>query len=503
MSMRIGGLASGINTDELIAKLMQSERAPLNKMQQEKQKFEWQRDALRDLNKALWEFDTLLSDMSLSSKYKPTTIKSSLESAVTATGGSSNDSYEITVSSLASRAVNASKGSIGVASNGKKPNDPVPADWIGKEVKFTTYDENGEPDNHSFQIEAEDTLESVLKKISAESKDRVKAIYDVNSDKVILESTRAGQYHKSNNDTKLPEIEFSDDSFFATAWGMDVKNEMGGTDAVFTYNGVELRSKTNSYQINGLSLQFHDITPPGSSAKLVVQHDTDKAFENVMKFIDKYNEIVEKLNTTQQEKRYRDFPPLTSEQKEEMSEDQIKKWEEKAKSGLLRGDSIITNALGEMRTAMYQKIETTGQFKLLTEIGLETTSNYMDGGKIVLKNGQEDELRKALAKDPESVKKLFVGEGDTEGIIKQVRKAVTTARGGIDERAGKRTATTLENDTLGKRMTDLNKRISDFEKKLTQVETRYWNQFNAMEQAISRLNAQSTQLLSQFGGGMM
>jgi len=491
--MRIGGLASGMNTDEIIAKLMKAERAPLDKMQQDKQRVTWQRDGLRDINNAISSLKYLAIDMTKNFKTIPTTIKSSMESAVTATGGDNNASYDISVKSLATKAVNGSTQGIGY--KGKSPIDPVPADWHGT-VKFAVY-KDGKQDVRQFNIEEGDTLESVLIKLNIAGEGKVAAFYDDVSDKFIMETKTIG-----DNNPNGAEIDFSVDTsnFFKDKLFMGT--EQGGTDAVFEYNGIELKSKTNSYQVNNLSLQFHDVTPAGTSAKLVVQHDTDKAFNNVVEFIDKYNAVVEKLNKTQQERKYRDFPPLTEEQKKDMSEDQIKKWEEKAKSGLLRGDSIISNLLNGMRTSMYKNVETSGQFSNITEIGLSTSKNYMDGGKIILKDSDGKELREALAKDPEAVLKLFKGEGDAVGLSKLLEDQIKTAENSIAERAGKPANSSLSEDTLGKRMTALDKRISDFERRLTQVETRYWNQFNAMEKAVSRLNSQSTQLLSQFGGGM-
>jgi len=497
--MRIGGLASGIDTDELIKKLMTAERLPLDKMQQNKQTLTWKRDSLRDINKSLKELDTLLKDMKISSKYKPTTITSSIESAVTATGGKNNTSYEIGVSQLASRAINTSTERIGF--DGKKTTDPISSIFTGtnKTVEFTIYDKDGkpQPEPYKFEITDDDTLESVFEKIKASSNGEVTAFYDATSDRVFMQRTKMGQYNKGEG----PEIDFSNDpsGFFTNTLKMDQTKETGGTDAIFTYNGVELSSKTNSYQIDGLNLQFNDKTD-GKTAKLVVQHDTDKAFDNVMEFINKYNEIVEKLNKSQQEEKYRNFPPLTEEQKKDMTENQIKQWEEKSKSGLLRGDSIITGALNEMRIAMYKKVNTNGEYSVLTQIGLQTSANYMDGGKIVLEKNSDSKLKEALEKDPESVYKLFVGEGDTEGLLQGLEKSIGGATGRINERAGKSTATTLENDTLGKNMKAMDKSISDFERRLVQKETRYWNQFNAMEKAINRLNSQSAQMLSQFGG---
>ena len=91
MVMRVGGLASGMDIDALVEKLMSAERVPLNKLQQKKQTYEWQRDAYRGVNTKLKTFDTYVADnlvlKTLNSK-TATVSNSNLVSA-TATGKAS------------------------------------------------------------------------------------------------------------------------------------------------------------------------------------------------------------------------------------------------------------------------------------------------------------------------------------------------------------------------------------------------------------------------------
>jgi flagellar hook-associated protein 2 len=60
--MRIGGLASGMDIDQMVKELMTAERIPLDKLSQKKQYMEWQRDDYRDMNKMLFELDNLIFD---------------------------------------------------------------------------------------------------------------------------------------------------------------------------------------------------------------------------------------------------------------------------------------------------------------------------------------------------------------------------------------------------------------------------------------------------------
>ncbi|AVQ99867.1 flagellar hook protein [Oceanobacillus iheyensis] len=501
--MRIGGLASGMDIDQLVNKLMTAERMPLDKMQQDKTMLEWKRDGFREINTKLSELDNLMLDMKLSKTYNPKTISSSMEGAVTATGtpSTSNGSFEMKVSQLASNAINVSTGALSEGDidfkGGAATKTLAEQGITDSVVSFSTYDENGAKVNYNVEIKDDDTLNSLLKRITDED-NNVRAFYDEGTDKVIMETTRTGDYNPNGN-----EITFATGSFFESVLKMDQTAEKGGQNAQFEYNnsGLTMESKTNSYKMNGITFNFTDTTGD-QSAKLTVSNDVDASVEKIMKFVEKYNEVVESINDVQSEERYRDYPPLTDEQKEEMSEDEIERWEEKAKSGILRGETSLTSGLFDMRQSWYSSVETGGEYKSLTQIGISTSSNYLDGGKLIV---DEDDLRAALQENPADVQKLFANssEGDDRGIINRLEDSLDRTMDTIGERAGTATSTTLESYTLGKRMKDLNTRISAFEDRLTQVETRYWNQFTAMEKAISQMNNQSAQLMSQFGGGTM
>ncbi|MEC5422854.1 flagellar hook-associated protein 2 [Virgibacillus sp. C22-A2] len=483
--MRIGGLATGMDTEQLVKKLMEAERMPLDRMKQDQTKLTWQRDAFRDINKSLLELDNMMLDMKMSRTYNSKSVSSSNEGAVTATASTNtaNGTYNIKVDKLASSAMNMSADKIELVAT-----EALGAERAGT-FHFSTYNEKGEAIEHTFEVKAEDTLNQVLKRIT-DADNNVRAFYDSQSDKVIMETTRTGNYNEAGN-----EIEFgADNVFFSTDLKLDMAGEKGGENASFTYNDhLSLTSKSNSYQLNGVSFQFKDV----GSASLTVVNNIDESFDSIMKFIDKYNEVVETLNGSQREERFRDYPPLTEEQKKGMSEDEIELWEERAMSGILRGESSISNGLFSMRQSWYSSVETGGEFTSLTQLGIKTSPNYMDGGKLIVDEGK---LRTALQENPADVQKLFSnsGTGAERGLVNRVEDSIESTMKQIKSRAGNGTDT-LENYTLGKRMKDINSRISSFEDRLVQVENRYWSQFTAMEKAISRMNQQSSQLMSQFG----
>lgn len=482
--MRIGGLATGMDIDELVEKLMSAERIPLEKMEQDKTQLTWKRDAFRDVNKSLLELDNMMLSMRKGSTYNSKSVHSSNEAAITgsASSSTSNGAYTFNVDKLASSAVNTSQ---------ELDLDKGPNEAMGKEESFSfkTYDENGKGHTYEYTIKEGNSLNDVLKDIN-EDDNNVRAFYDENLNKVIMETTRDGIYNENG-----PEIEFSDDPFISDF--LNMKEEVEAQDATFQYNGIEMHSKSNSYNINGMQVNFQDT----GTATLTVNNDTEATVESIMAFVDQYNEVVETLNETQREEKHRDYPPLTDEQREEMSEREIELWEEKAQSGILRGETSISSGMFDMRRSWYSGVETGGEFTSLTQLGITTSKKYLDGGKLEVDVAK---LTKAVQENPDDVQKLFTNsaDDDSRGLVNRLEDSVEATMKDIKTRAGGQNST-LETYTIGKEMKDINNRISDFEDRLERAETRYWGQFTQMEKAIQRMNMQSEQLMSQFGGGMM
>lgn len=275
-----------------------------------------------------------------------------------------------------------------------------------------------------------------------------------------------------------------------------------GKDASFTLNGFATTRKTNNFTINDVTYTLKQVT--GTDVNISVTQDTDSMVDTVMKFVDKYNETIDKINGELNEERYRDYAPLTAKQKEDLSEREIELWEEKAKSGMLRNDSILNGGLNKMRSNLYSQVtgaNVNTNYDQLTEIGIKTSSNYLERGKLIV---NESDLRKAIEDDPNAVFELFMSKGSTDsekGIARRLRDSIDDTMERIEARAGNSLKTNAQ-FSMGRNLTDLDSRIDDFEKRLIDIEDRYWRQFTAMEKAISKMNQQSMFLMNQFGGGM-
>lgn len=242
--------------------------------------------------------------------------------------------------------------------------------------------------------------------------------------------------------------------------------------------------------------------PKTQAVTMTSTTNVDDIMTKIKEFVATYNGLIKDLNDQTKETKYRDYTPLTSEQKEEMSESEIKLWEEKAKSGLLRGDTLIRNGLSNMRSLIYQSNPAIddSQYNTLYSIGITTTKNYSDGGTLEI---DENKLRKALEENPDAVEKLFknsegkkedVVDGktvDTRGYLDKLRESMKSFEISIEKKAGRSTMTDSQY-AIGKNLMDTESRINTWKSKLENIEARYWKQFTAMEQAINKANSQSS-----------
>lgn len=257
------------------------------------------------------------------------------------------------------------------------------------------------------------------------------------------------------------------------------------------------------------------ITGPGTTESPVTitsTTDVDDIMKKIKEFVTMYNGLIKDLNDQTKETKYRDYAPLTDEQRKGMSENEIKLWEEKAKSGLLRSDTIVRGGLSNMRSLIYESYPgvENEKFNTLYSIGLTTSKSYTDGGTLQI---DENKLRKALEEDPDAVSALFTNQGnkeekkiidgvektvDTRGFLVKLRDSMNNFKLDIEKKAGRATLTDNQY-TIGKNIIDMDKRIDTWKDKLEKIEARYWKQFSAMEKAINKANSQSG-MFAQFGG---
>ncbi|WP_238343481.1 flagellar filament capping protein FliD [Gracilibacillus saliphilus] len=357
---------------------------------------------------------------------------------------------------------------------------------------------NGET-HKDFLVRGNESLNQVISKVN-NSDIGLSMMYDSFTDQLTLSRKETGNFNEDGNEIITGGAFIDDVLRFSNA------TETGGDNAIFSINGIEDTERTsNNFQIDGVTFNLKQtFTADEGPVSVNVSNDTEAVYDNIKEFVDTYNTLIDTINSKVNEEYYRDYDPLTDDQRASLSEKQQEDWEEMAKSGLLRRDSILQSGLSSMRTDFYTPVnnDTSSVYNHLAEIGITTTSNYLDGGKLEI---NESKLKEALEEDPDAVETLFRGSGEEygeQGIMHRLTDTVNNTMDRITERAGRAT-TTNQQFTIGRNLDDVNKQIQKFEDRLTQVENRYWRQFTAMEKAMQQYNQQAMYMQQQFGGMMM
>ncbi len=266
-----------------------------------------------------------------------------------------------------------------------------------------------------------------------------------------------------------------------------------GTNAKLKVNGVNIERNTNEFNLDGFQVTI--LEKSNAPIELSAENSTDQIVDGITQFVNDYNNLVEKITKLVSQKQvYKEYAPLTSEQKSEMSDKEVELWEEKAKEGLVNADPLLNRILGQMRTALYQKPENSDI--ALYDIGITTSKNYRDNGKLII---NEDALRAAINKDPSSIAKLFT---DSEGgiastmnkIIDGAAKSSVASPGSLVAKAGVKNTATETQNVMNQQMRSIEEAITRLKNKYEMEKTRYWKQFSAMEKMINRTNSQASWL---------
>ncbi|THE12353.1 flagellar hook protein [Bacillus timonensis] len=382
--------------------------------------------------------------------------------------------------------------------------DVIKADFKQNYFSFglETFNEKGESVKEKFSVEGSSSFSSIINRISS-SAAGVNAFYDDFTGQVTLTRSQTGDFNKNGEEIKIT------GDFLNNVLQFSTSIETGGNNAEFTINGLETQRYFNNFTINGVNFTLKDTFDSTDPAKndapvtVGVTTNSETVLDNIVNFVEKYNETIQKINEKLNEERYRSYQPLSSEEREALSDKEAELWEEKAKSGLIRRDSILSSGLNQFRMDLYTPVTNLSMdtaFNQLASIGIKTTANYMDRGKLEIDKAK---LKEAIEKDPEAVEKLFTADGSTyaeKGLINRLYDSLTATMDKVSERAGKSTWTT-QKYTIGKNLDSLKDSIDRFENRLIQIEDRYWRQFTAMEKAIQRANQQSAYLMQNFFSG--
>ena len=542
---RITGLATGLDVDSVVQETMQAYQTKIDTVDQQKMVLELQQEMYREVIKDCRDFydkyfNVGKSDSILLQRNWGTTTFESASSAVTVTssGGAEAANYSVEVTSLAKAAsytmsldkvtgsfyVNNVKVEIDetkstsekvIAINEALKNSGVTAKYseFSKGIVFTT-DKLGADQSISISEAKTETkkgeffkdLESKFNAITSDE-DKKKFEIEVAGKSITVDLSEGFSQGKIEEAMKKEGVyvKQGENGEYTVSERGNEKNKVNGTncEAIIYKDGEKYEvsgSNSNSITLDGVTFKFNNVT--SEKVNITSKTDVTKAKDSIVKFVNDYNTLMEKLNTLISEKRDSDYMPLTNAQKEEMSEKEIELWEKKVKVGQLSRDSDLTRIRNAMKTAMSSLVGSSGQS--LKSFGITAVTDY-SGTKNGTFSIDEDKLIKALENNPEDVMKVFINNSDDaseKGVLQQLKsifdKETQNSTGSLIKKAGIEGSVTASNNTLTRRIAQYETKISRMETLFATKQQALYSKYARLETLMNNLNNQSSSLTSMF-----
>lgn len=375
-----------------------------------------------------------------------------------------------------------------------------------------------------FSFASTTSLGDIMKAVNA-SAAGVKMSYSSLTDSFTLTSSETGaQSNVQVNDTT--------GSLMGALFGGATLTQ--GTDAVvkMSLNGstdesdmITLTRSSNTFAVDGtqISLLGKASGDAEEGIGIKLSYDTGAIATRINDFVTDYNALLKELTDKLSEESDKDYKPLTEDEREKLSEDEITQWEKKAKSGLLQNDAALSSIASELRSGMGSIVKALAggsDTAMLADMGL-TTGNYAEKGQIHIDTAK---LQEALESDAAKVLGAFTQKSSVSysayasaeqmqqrfnesGVLWRISDilsknlATVGKKGALISLVGSPNSSYTANTDIGKKISSMEARIETMKDKMQDEEDRYWDRFTAMESALSKLQSQNNWLTSMLGGG--
>ena len=514
--IRITGMNSGLDTDAMVRELVNAYEKQGEKYSKAKTKTEWKQEAWMTLNGKIKNFfSKQASNMRFSSAYskKKTTVSDSSKASVIASGNAVNGTQTLKVNGLA-KAAYLTGGELTVKDANNKDVKASKTTTLGElglniegeiELKIGKgpKGEGGEYDsyvNPPIRVDKNTTLDSFAKQLESAG---YNASFDGATGRLFISSKESGE---ANN------FDFVSD----TAGGQKVQeilklnvsadgkgaSKIDGEDAEIELNGATFKSSTNTFSINGLTITAKDKTTEALS--LVTDTDYDEIYDNIKNFFKEYNSLMNEMDKLYNAKSAKGYEPLTAEEKDAMTEDEVKQWETKIKDALLKDDGELDTIASTMRNAMLSTFDIGGKTYSLSSFGINTlgyfnapenekNAYHIDGNKDDPDtSGNEDKLKAMIASNPAATAEFFQ---KLSGKLYDAMNKIQSTSDNYKSYGNFFSDKKLQNEYVDKQ-----KQVDKWEKYVADQEDKYYRQFTAMESAMSSLNSQQSYISQLFAG---
>lgn len=548
MAIRVSGLISGLDTDSIVQELVSAYSTKKEKYEKAQTKQEWKMDAWKTMNSKIYGFYTSsLSNMRMSTAYslKTSSVSNSNIATVKASSSAVNGTQKMKVNKLASSAYmtggvvklsddkndtgnkkvtgSTALSDMGIETGSKiavndteiEITDGMTVNQLISKFKDAGINASFDETNQRFFVNAKTSGaegEFTLMANNEEGFDALQklglfAAYTTEKDtdgKQTVETAEMTKYRKllaSGTDEQkklakkiIEEVENGKVSSDAA--------RISGQDAEIVLNGATFTSSTGTFSINGLSITAMQVTAAGEEVSITTSNDTQGMYNKIKEFLGKYNELIKDMDTAYNAAAAKDYEPLTDDEKKDMSDKEIEKWETKIKDSLLRRDSTLGNTSSSLKSLMNTSFEINGKTYSLSSFGINTASYFsadtnekgclhIDGdADDATTSGNEDKLMAAINEDPEVVAEFF-------------QKLSTSVYNDLTKRMASSSVSsiyTIYNDKqMSSEYSDYKDKVSKWQEKLEYYEEFYYKKFSAMEKALSKLQSSTSSLSNLLG----
>ncbi len=551
MAIRLTGMASGLDTDSMIKELMSAYTAKKDKDVKAQTKHEWTMQAWKETNSKVYSFYTgALSSMKFSSlgNLRKASVSNSSVASVTASSSAPVGTHKLSVLQLAASgymtggelrtrsgadaSANTRLSDLGITKGTIKLNDKeIKLDGnmtmgalvsqmkeAGVGVNFDADSQRIFINSSSSGLDGEFTVTAAdMEGIEALQNLGLMSVTDVDGNET-ADMAKYRELAKSGANTKEAEaarriVEMYDAGELINS---SESARISAQDAVIKLNGATFTSNSNSFSINGLSIEATavtttevvnadgSVTVKDNPATITTSVDSQGIYDKIKSFLSAYNEMIGHIDSLYYADSAKGYEPLTTEEKDALTDKEVEEWEKKVKDALLRKDSTLGGISSALKNVFLGASYTSESGKVynIATLGIGTGSYFStddkDRGKFHI-NGDKDDAATAANSD----KLMAAIMADPEGVSGFFSQLADKLYSTLDDKMKSTTlssAFTIYNDKqMSSQYSEYKKKLTDWDKRLEEIEEKYTRQFTAMEKALEQLNSKQSSLAALLG----
>lgn len=516
MSIRITGMNSGMDTDSMVKELVNAYEKQGAKYTKKRTLTEWKQEAWKGLNTKVKNFFSKYVDtMKYSTAYnkKITSVSNPSKATIIAGENAVKGTQSLKINDVATAGYQTGLKLDNVTGSTKISDLFGGAIEDGTEIKInmgSTDDGTSVSDNvKTITINSDTTLSQFAKSIN--SIEGLSANFDEKNGRFFISSNSTGLENNFNFNGNSDVANSILESIGLMGEGASAL-KVQGSDARITLNGAEFTSSDNTFSINGLTITAKEKTAEDETLTISTEADVEGIYKGIQSFFKEYNSLVNELdklyNASDATKGKNKYEPLTDEEKEAMTDDEIEKWETKIKDSLLSRDSDVNAIASAMKNAMLKgyEVEVNGEKKTysLASFGIETLSYFesADNEKNAFHiAGDEDDTYSSSGAD--KLKAMIAANPDAvQGFFTKLVTGLSNEMNKIQSQSDNYTSygSFYSDKKLKSDYDTQDKQVSKWESYVSDIEAKYYKQFSAMESAMGQLQSQQTYLSQLFGG---